>query len=525
MEEAVMGLRRLLARSIAVCVAAIGLAIATPAMAIPQASCVVNSTGDQANANNALGCDSTAGAGIITLRSAIAYMNNHRGNNTITFNLPSPSVIQLTTNELSIQDAGVLTIVGPGARALAIDGGNSTRVLRITPDGTVTANISGLTIRNGNYSGLPGGGIYIQSGSTVTLDRVAITGNSAGGGAGIDHEGVSLTMTNSTLTGNTITGAGCWAGAAMETSAGATSNLTNVTFTGNIADPSCFAGGAIFMCDAATFTNVTISGNTGPGGAWQGFRACNPTTVKNSIIANQAGSATVCEGTPPVDGGSNLSSDHSCGFATGATMFDLIDTDPMLSALANNGGTTDTMALKSGSPAIDAVKNVCPPPAADQRGLTRPVGSACDMGAFEFSPLKVTAVSATCGPIAGGGSVTINGTGLLFATQVNFGGRAAQSFTVVSDTQVDAVAPAGTSGQKVDITVTTPSGTSITGSPDQCTYAVSAAVAPTPPAVVPTLPAAGAPPVNRSPSWSLLLLPLIAGLAQLVLRRGLRGAR
>ncbi|WP_223847121.1 T9SS type A sorting domain-containing protein [Hymenobacter montanus] len=68
--------------------------------------------------------------------------------------------------------------------------------------------------------------------------------------------------------------------------------------------------------------------------------------------------------------------------------------DPLLSPLANNGGPTQTMALRAGSPAIDAGGSSCP--ATDQRGLVR-VG-ACDIGAYEFSaplPVELTAFSVT----------------------------------------------------------------------------------------------------------------------------------
>jgi hypothetical protein len=241
--------------------------------------------------------------------------------------------------------------------------------------------------------------------------------------------------------------------------------------------------------------------------------------VKNTILANQTdnkgATIAVCSTTPPSDGGSNLSSDASCGFTTGATKYDLINTDPKLGALANNGGPTDTLALMSNSPAIDAVQNTCPPPPQDQRGVDRAssaagTGPRCDIGAFEYA-LKVTSVSASCGPPDGGGSVTINGVGFLGATSVKFGGVAAQSFTVVSDTQINAVAPAGTAGQKVDITVTTPARTSTTASPDQCTYGVAAVTAsPSPPKVLPKSGRRPAPGSSDEPAWLIGALALLA---------------
>jgi hypothetical protein len=82
----------------------------------------------------------------------------------------------------------------------------------------------------------------------------------------------------------------------------------------------------------------------------------------------------------------------------------------------------------------------------------------------------VTGVSPGSGPVSGGTSVTITGSGLTGATGVSFGGTAASSFTVNGDTSITATAPAATAAGPVDVTVTTPSGTSATSSADQYTY-------------------------------------------------------
>jgi uncharacterized repeat protein (TIGR02543 family) len=83
----------------------------------------------------------------------------------------------------------------------------------------------------------------------------------------------------------------------------------------------------------------------------------------------------------------------------------------------------------------------------------------------------ITAVSPNYGLPAGGTSVTITGTTLTGASTVQFGGVNAASYSVDSATQITAVSPAGTAGNTVDITVTTPGGTSATGSADRFTYA------------------------------------------------------
>lgn len=71
-------------------------------------------------------------------------------------------------------------------------------------------------------------------------------------------------------------------------------------------------------------------------------------------------------------------------------MGDRAGTNPLLGPLAGNGGPTQTMALQAGSPAIDGGDGAgCP--ATDQRGVPRPGGAACDVGAFEIATPRPTA--------------------------------------------------------------------------------------------------------------------------------------
>jgi hypothetical protein len=106
--------------------------------------------------------------------------------------------------------------------------------------------------------------------------------------------------------------------------------------------------------------------------------------LKNSIVANSASGN--CSGTI-TEGGGNLSyPDNSCPG---------INADPQLSELADNGGPTQTMALQAGSAAIDAINIVngsCNDTGVtgDQRGVTRPQGTKCDIGAFELEQAAPT---------------------------------------------------------------------------------------------------------------------------------------
>ena len=126
-----------------------------------------------------------------------------------------------------------------------------------------------------------------------------------------------------------------------------------------------------------TLQHVTLNDNMSSSGG--GIYVGNNATLKyiNTIIAHSTNEDCVDHGTIHADCTHNLVTDGSCGA--------LLDDDPMLGLLANNGGPTLTHALLSGSPAIDAGHNgYCT--TTDQRGVSRPQGAACDIGAFEFDP-------------------------------------------------------------------------------------------------------------------------------------------
>jgi hypothetical protein len=486
-------------------------------------------TSDEHNANpgSETTCDSSAGAGKVTLRSAIELFNKNGGTDTITFNLPSPSVISLA-GALNVTTSGPVTITGPGARALAVDGAQIGRVFQLNRVSDVT--MSGFTVQNGKTSGDGGG---IQTAGKLTLDAMVVKGNQASYAAGIDvrpsDSTPTLTMTNSTVSDNVVP-QGQEGDAAISIEGSGVSNFTNDTIANNINNGVHESSAIEVYGNGATLNLnfVTVAGNqftgTPPGTftpAGLGVYESATANVHNSVISgNQVQDCATNGGAAGTinDQGYNLESGTSCGFTAGAPKHDVTNGNAHLQPLANNGGPTDTMALGSGSQAIDTADPTCPPPGADQRGVTRPQGPACDMGAFESALPKVTSVTASCGPASGGGSVTINGSGFLGTTSVKFGGTDAQTFTVVSDTQINATAPAGPAGQKVDITVTTPAGTSTTGSPDQCTYQVAAATAspsPSPPKVLPKSGRHPAPGSSDEPAWLIpaALLLVVASVA------------
>jgi hypothetical protein len=250
--------------------------------------------------------------------------------------------------------------------------------------------ITGNRIRGGSGIFGYGGGIYNCPSSTLTLINTTVSDNSAEIGGAICNGGM-LTIVNSTFSGNE----------AHQRRGGGIANygtliITNSTFSGNVARSNkggTFAGGilngGLFQSSGTlVINNSTLSGNVARGGKGGGIFNLKGSTVvvQNSIVANNVGGN--CHGAVS-SRGYNLSSDSTCDF-DGAG--DLNNTDPGLGKLQNNGGPTETMALLSGSPAIDSGNpSGCTDGKGhllktDQRGEPRPDkedAGGCDRGAYE----------------------------------------------------------------------------------------------------------------------------------------------
>ena len=103
----------------------------------------------------------------------------------------------------------------------------------------------------------------------------------------------------------------------------------------------------------------------------------------NSVVAQPQGAVNCVEfDVATNDVGYNFSDDTSCGF-TNPTSNVKTPNDPVLGALANNGGPTQTLLPLAGSPLLDAIPPASCGAAVDQRGITRPQGTGCDIGAVE----------------------------------------------------------------------------------------------------------------------------------------------
>ncbi|ACB51890.1 hypothetical protein cce_2542 [Crocosphaera subtropica ATCC 51142] len=347
----------------------------------------------------------------LSLREAIILANsNNDAENTITL-LPSIHTLSLAgifenaseTGDLDILSGGmgkVLNIVGTNANQTIIDAQGSDRIFEVHSGATL--NLSGVTLTGGViradlgnggiaeiinqdeiFEDLGGGAILIQENGSLNLDNSTIFnnltelngsftlfGNSTTpdpGGGGINNRGTTI-IRNSTILGNTASLVDFGGGISNQ----GTLNISNSTISGNTT--AFNENGGIFNRGVATIANSTFSGNTG---GIENFGNFATLTLSNSIVANSIQGEDIKTNNGQITTeGVNLIEDGSL------TGVNIINADPRLAPLANNGGFTQTHGLLFDSPAINASDSGLD---TDQRGVSRPQGSAFDLGAFEFN--------------------------------------------------------------------------------------------------------------------------------------------
>jgi hypothetical protein len=206
----------------------------------------------------------------------------------------------------------------------------------------------------------------------LVLEDCTFQGNSSPTSAG----GALVQLGPLVVTGSTFSGNSAQDGAGLYINTSGSAQVTNSTFSGNTATGT---GGGIFAGNSTTtLSHLTVANNqataSGPAIAYSGGSA----SLRGSIIANNTGAFGQCNA-PLGNGGFNVQFPSTGSCSAGATI-----ADPQLQPLANNGGPTQTRAIGSASPARNLVTSGCPPPATDQRGVSRPAG-ACDAGSFELN--------------------------------------------------------------------------------------------------------------------------------------------
>ena len=431
-----------------------------------------------------------SGAG--SLRQAVIDANGAAGADEITFQAGLTGAIVLTTGQLYVTDS--LDIQGPGAAALAVSGGNASRVFYLyNGSALIDVTISGLTVQDGaagigagivnfdenltldgvvikdcaaggdggglwadgfnmnltvrdceisgNTSGDDGGGVYVEdTGGPLLIQRTMITGNDAtgsGGGVYFYDPDDDVIIEDSTISGNsagqrgggvylyshdagaftvkgtTVSGNDAAAGGGLFLYApDHGGSIANSTISGNRATAG--DGGGIYLYNLYNFglEHVTIAGNSASGSGGGLFVADDTLPVGNSVLGdNTAGTDNdVANGT---DGGLDLT--YSLVESPGAaTISDLggniFNQDPQLGPLQDNGGPTSTQLPALASPAVNTGSSAF---AADQRGQSRPVGAAVDMGAVEVNPgtVQLAAAAASVAENAGPFTILVNRTG------------------------------------------------------------------------------------------------------------------
>ena len=294
-----------------------------------------------------------------------------------------------------------------GLRGLILadgNGGNASGGAIITAG---TVNIDGSTFSSN--SGYNGGAIFIFDGN-VNITESTFEGNtsisrdaSGGGHGGAIANRSALNLVRSTFSGNTArgdllsgstaNGTSGFGGAIFNFSSG-TANVVNSTFFNNSLKSNWGGGGAIYNNHSAlTVVGSTFSGNFAPNilGGYGGAIGNSQGTlwIAFSILAGNTAYLSPDLYGPIIDGGGNVVGDTLGIFGLTATS-DKPNVDPMLAPLINNGGTVQTFALMSGSPAIAIA--ACPIDTTtgmtfgtDARGAPRPQGANCDAGSYQTS--------------------------------------------------------------------------------------------------------------------------------------------
>ena len=258
-----------------------------------------------------------------------------------------------------------------------------------------TDNVGSFTISSstfsGNYSASWGGALYMGStGQVITItDSLFVDNSSAYEGGAVDFDAADqiVTINNSTFVDNA---SGSDGGAIWKEEGGSlTINMSTITENSSVTD----GGGVWFDGDTAgnaaqadvTITGTILTGNTGFEGAADDLGSRDGATSQVATISDSI--LGVVKATITVTASNNIDA-TAPGFVLG------------LAALADNGGATETMALLTGSPAIDAGPATVPTFLGndfDQRGTpyVRVYNGQSDIGAFELQPDPTPATTTT----------------------------------------------------------------------------------------------------------------------------------
>ncbi len=407
---------------------AVSAAAATTASATTDVTLWVSTEGTAT-----MGCTGTGTSACATISDAITAAEQ------LTTDDVTIDVAAGTYDEnLDIADSGnigyTLAIEGAGSGSTIVDGTGSGTDLFVQNDTNIEVTISGIDFTGGTgYDSDIGGAVLNDAGLTLKDDEFS-DDSASEGGAVYNEDGADVNLTDDTfstvdgsstvhasfggaalynlgtanLTGDSVSGvSGAEEGGVLYNTASGSATLNDDTF----ADDSAGYGGVVDNAGTVTLTNDTLSGDSASvdgGGIYNTYTATllddtlsndtapygggllNYTEKSLTVTASILDSApcTYASGTyPVVDGGYNAESDDSCAFDGSTTKVDDSTID-LASSLAANGSTgPETLALGSGSSAIDLVPAATCTVKTDERGDHRPGAfgqTACDAGAYEF---------------------------------------------------------------------------------------------------------------------------------------------
>ena len=346
------------------------------------------------NANsNDLVCDTDC-----SLREAVHQAGLNFGTDTITFAANVFGNVSTGGSEILIQNQNVNIIGYPtlDAETLRITGGNANRIFHLD---NATANISGMALTNGNAGAGFGGAILAENNSNLTLDKIIVRNNFATAYGAIFLSGGTGRITNSTINNNS-------ANTGLAIGVSGTLNMANTTVSSNLDADGGTGIGAIYNTGTLNIRNSTISFNRTSGGTGGGIFNAGTLNIGNSIMANNIAltSPDIHQSSGSITSiGGNLVS-NSSGFPMGtfSNTNDVVNVDPLLGTLQDNGGNVTTHLLMPNSPAINSGINANAtdptsnaPLMTDARGVgfSRTNNLTVDKGAFESS--SPTAAGAT----------------------------------------------------------------------------------------------------------------------------------
>jgi sugar lactone lactonase YvrE len=328
---------------------------------------------DSADANLGNGICADA-QGRCSLRAAVMEANALGGPRRIAL---SAATYRLDQGELDI--VGDVTLIGLGVGLTEIVGDSPARLFDIAADARFS--LAGMAL-SGTQQVADRGGLLRNAGELEIEDALLQNGQASAGGAIANEAGAHLTLERVALVGNTAAGAGM--GGAIHNSGVA--GLENVLLFDNRAN----AGGALFSSPTGpgvdlTLNHCTVVGNRASafGAALFGNSSAPMASLSNTILADNVvvdpGGGGQC-GSRLLSTGGNLVNDNleSCPFVPASG--DQIGVAPLLEAYLGDGSRQPTLQPSAQSPAIGAAVGICP--VLDLRGSARGSSGACDVGAY-----------------------------------------------------------------------------------------------------------------------------------------------